>query len=74
MCEYCTDNSKPLMDFYDRLIDGNMGLRSILAYNEDERYNLTSILEYRDRTIFINKVKINYCPMCGRKLSEQAVC
>lgn len=41
---------------YDVMVSGNEGLLSLLLYTWDEKLN------------FQKDIKINYCPMCGRKL------
>lgn len=71
MCDYCSEDQIPL-------IEGQLG-NEVLGI----RFYTTIWSDYKElRTIFGDfygneygsewdgKVKINYCPMCGRKLGE----
>ena len=56
-CEYCKVENSEL------LIDGN----ALSAYVEDAILNIGGW----DGEFQIEYLKINYCPMCGRKLSDK---
>lgn len=49
-----------------------MGIRYGFNYHTDENIsNLVPMLDYHiPRFEFFKNIKINYCPMCGRKLSN----
>ena len=54
MCRYC-EKSELLLDGMEELI-----------YIDDDKLNISNIV---NNTIN-NSQKINYCPMCGRKLGD----
>jgi len=58
MCKFCEPDSKK------RTISGNYGTFSIGIYSEIPCLNIG----YEDITMDRIRVKIDFCPMCGREL------
>lgn len=77
MCEYCDENKYPKKS----LIERNTYARSTDAYIGIGVEINGNILEIeavgevgypsKDTTYVEDSKKINYCPMCGRKLTEE---
>lgn len=73
MCEYCRDDEDKKFIIY--------GYSSKNSNNPDEEYTVDLWTHKNNLALFIYKtfgpgyidvptIKINYCPMCGRKLNE----
>lgn len=54
MCEYCSKNKNKKL----------LGIEVIFKYDNPEAYGYPEIVYYN------NKVELDYCPMCGRKLTK----
>lgn len=72
ICDYCSDNQEPLIEghlgneilgiqFYTCVWSNLKELRTIFGDFYGNKYG----------SEWDGKVKINYCPMCGRKLGEE---
>ena len=57
MCEYCEH-------YKEKIIDGENGFGCITKYGE------LVVFPNTDFKVSAVHLKINYCPMCGRKLTE----
>lgn len=75
MCEYCKKESynseaAPLMDESAKLESGEViaDLRLDLVNGKDQY--LDALVCIFDTPIIGKKLKINFCPMCGRKLRD----
>lgn len=66
MCKYCNDGDR---DTFDLLCNGeDFSVSGFIYPNKKE---LSAYIGYRGSFVFEDrelKVKIAYCPMCGRKL------
>lgn len=81
MCEYCNGNESLFYDRYSKdvrevVIEGD-GSLSIFSNNYDieqreksESMGFTAE-EARNMAEYSYNIKINYCPMCGRKLEVE---
>lgn len=63
MCKYCDDDSK-VMSGKNYKILGNIFEVGAFVLPEENKL----IVEFGDEVIFAKR--INYCPICGRKLNE----
>ena len=65
MCEFC-DKHKPLLTYhYDSIYT------EIKLINKTQLDAMTTVTDQRGATISIGQSnRINYCPMCGRKLAD----
>lgn len=73
MCKYCQVDEKGDM-IYEEIVKPKKGLSASAGVEADEKklcieitYNRTSD-PYYATTLVTNGQKINFCPMCGRKL------
>ena len=60
MCEYCNENKsykKRLYDCDDEIFINDKNKLNVYVDCEEYQYNI--------------EIKINYCPMCGRKLKGE---
>ena len=70
MCDYC-NNEKSIISIEDTYEDGYTGIDRYEngdVYINGNELNLSCDVEV---TYVSKSSKINYCPMCGRKLTEE---
>lgn len=65
MCEFC-DKYKPLLTYhYDSIYT------EIKLINKTQLDAMTTVTDQRGKTTSIGQSnRINYCPMCGRRLTD----
>ncbi len=74
MCEYCKNDGyyKSNKSLISKTLKNNVDI-DVQVNVKDKKISLSienlSIKTYEDNWIITNK-KINYCPMCGRKLTK----
>lgn len=63
-CEFCNKHHKPLLTYhYDSIYT------EIKLVNHTQLDAMTTVTDQRGKTTSIGQSnRINYCPMCGRKL------
>ena len=68
MCEYC-ENKKPIKG---ELVQKFCSIESYVSEINKDELILSALIQEADRLPFhvYMKIKCNFCPMCGRKLSE----
>ena len=62
MCEYCQQD-------YQQTLSDEGGL-TLEIIKEDKKYGIESVFNGKHEHMY-TFTKINYCPMCGRKLDEE---
>lgn len=61
MCKYCNNNKKEYIEDYINEVSQHIRI----FINENELYF--------DTNSFVETVKINYCPMCGRLVNKEVL-
>ena len=73
MCEYCDfetkDNKSRILGETDR--DKGLNIKAWMR-KENEIVVYAAIADIQGLDAIARSIKINYCPMCGRKLQEGA--
>lgn len=72
MCEYCKDyNQKCLSERNDKMSRKGDFYSGIQTYIEENKLQINAVADVYEPNFTEKSIKINYCPMCGRRLEDK---
>jgi hypothetical protein len=69
MCKYCNPSDERMKNHHWEKLDNDLSFKSSAYIVPDDKYTRHVLVVATDKCI-VTEIVLNYCPMCGAKLSE----